>query len=274
MDERGQFTFYKSFFDAIMRIKKKTDREDVFEAVCIYALTGEEPDLDALPDAAAVAFLLIKPNLDASRRKAANGKRGGNAKQGDAVSKEEANVKQSESKPQANDKQTPSKPEARADAKQGETASEKENEIEVEKEKENEKELENECSLKESEKEKRGAAAPPPTRTATKEPKHKHGEYGWVLLTDEEYKHLVAELGEAETERCIAYVDESAQKTGNKNRWKDWNLVVRNCSREGWGKRCGGKNASPSVEERREAYAKKFGSAYAEMKAALESGKI
>ena len=273
MEERGQFTFYRSFYDALMRIKKKNERVDAYDAVCLYALTGKEPDLDKLPDAVAVAFLLIKPNLDVSRRKAENGKRGGNSQRGETASSEEANPKQSGSKPEANDKQTTSKPEARADGKQGEAASEKEKE--KEKENEIEKELENECSLKESEKEKPvpgGAAAP--TRTAAKEPKHKHGKYGWVLLTDEEYTHLVAELGEAEAERCIAYVDERAQLTGNKNRWKDWNLVVRSCSREGWGKRYGGKNAAPSAEERREAYAKNFGSAYAEMKAALESGKI
>lgn len=236
MEERGQFTFYRSFYDALMRIKKKNERVDAYDAVCLYALTGKEPDLDKVPDAVAVAFLLIKPNLDVSRRKAENGKRGGNSQRGETASSEEANPKQSGSKPEANDKQTTSKPEARADGKQGETASEKENEKEGEKENEIEIEIENECySLKESEKENPvGAAAP--TRTAAKEKRHKHGKYGWVLLTDEEYKRLVADLGEAETARCIAYVDEAAQSTGNKNGWKDWNLTVRKCSRDNWGK--------------------------------------
>ena len=64
---------------------------------------------------------------------------------------------------------------------------------------------------------------------------HKYGEYGWVLLTDEQYQKLVDDIGEDNTKRCIAYVDESAQGTGNKNKWKDWNLVVRKCHREGWG---------------------------------------
>lgn len=63
----------------------------------------------------------------------------------------------------------------------------------------------------------------------------KYGEYGWVRLTDEQYKKLVEDIGEANAKRCIAYVDESAQGTGNKNKWKDWNLVVRKCYREGWG---------------------------------------
>lgn len=69
---------------------------------------------------------------------------------------------------------------------------------------------------------------PTPTR-------QKYGSYGWVRLTEEEYTRLVADLGEAEALRCINYVDESAQSSGNKNRWKDWNLVVRKCHRDGWG---------------------------------------
>ena len=77
--------------------------------------------------------------------------------------------------------------------------------------------------------------------TEPEEPKkptaHKYGEYGWVLLTDDQYSKLVADIGEDNAKRCIAYVDESAQGTGNKNKWKDWNLVVRKCHREGWGVR-------------------------------------
>lgn len=70
----------------------------------------------------------------------------------------------------------------------------------------------------------------------------KYGEYGWVRLTDDQYQKLVDDIGEDNAKRCIAYVDESAQGTGNKNKWKDWNLVVRKCHREGWGVRSWGKN--------------------------------
>lgn len=66
--------------------------------------------------------------------------------------------------------------------------------------------------------------------------RHRHGQHGWVLLTDDEYSRLVNDLGEAETKRCIDYIDECAQMNGNKNKWKDWNLVVRKCSRERWGR--------------------------------------
>ena len=57
----------------------------------------------------------------------------------------------------------------------------------------------------------------------------------------------MADLGEKELMRCIAYVDESAQQTGNKNKWKDWNLVIRKCHREGWGLKGFG-NKAPIAE--------------------------
>lgn len=97
---RSQFTFYDSFYRALSRIRKKADRADAYDAIVAYALLGEEPDLDKLSDAAAIAFEVIRPNLDASRRKAASGKQGGKAKK-QTASKPEANA----SKPEANPKQ-------------------------------------------------------------------------------------------------------------------------------------------------------------------------
>lgn len=70
--------------------------------------------------------------------------------------------------------------------------------------------------------------------------RHKHGDYGWVRLTDAQYDALLADMGEEELTRCITYIDESAQATGNKNKWKDWNLVLRKCHREQWGVSRGG----------------------------------
>lgn len=73
---RTQFTFYESFFKAVSRIKKKADRADAYDILCSYALYGTEPDLDNLPDAVAISFEVIRPNLDAARRKAQGGKNG------------------------------------------------------------------------------------------------------------------------------------------------------------------------------------------------------
>lgn len=142
--DRGQFTFYASFARAAERIKQKEDRCDFYDVIKDYALYGQEPDFDALPDSVAVAFELVRPNLDASKRKADAGKRGGATKQDE--SKQQANA----SKAKANGKQTASKrKQTQANGKQGENASEKEKERENEKEGEieKEKERENDSSL-------------------------------------------------------------------------------------------------------------------------------
>lgn len=96
MEERATFTFFRSFYEAALLLDNKEQQADFFLSLCAYALNGEEPELTG---ASAALFLLAKPNLDASKRKASSGAVGGKAK---------ANSKQSESKPQANAKQTAS----------------------------------------------------------------------------------------------------------------------------------------------------------------------
>ena len=66
---RTQFTFYESFYKAISRIKKKADRADAYDIICSYALFQEEPDLDSVSDAVAIAFELLRPVLDKAREK-------------------------------------------------------------------------------------------------------------------------------------------------------------------------------------------------------------
>ena len=63
------------------------------------------------------------------------------------------------------------------------------------------------------------------------------GNYGWIRLSRQEYQALCQEMTREDLQWCIDYVDELAQSTGNKNRWKDWALVLRRCHREGWGLR-------------------------------------
>ena len=78
--------------------------------------------------------------------------------------------------------------------------------------------------------------------------RHKYGDHGWVRLSDEEHSRLLQEFGEAELDRCIAYIDESAQMNGNKNKWRDWNLVIRKCHRDRWGlQRSGAQRPSAST---------------------------
>ena len=112
---RNQFTFYKSYYDAIQELSKK-DQSALILAVCAYAIYETLPK--GLSCAASTAFKLIKPTLDSGRRKAESGSIGG-------ASKTQANDKQTESKTQANDKQTESK-------KESEDEYEDEYEVEVE----------------------------------------------------------------------------------------------------------------------------------------------
>ncbi len=107
-DGRQQFTFYRSFWEAVKGLERK-DQLPVLSAVIEYALDSKEPQ--GLTKTQTAFFLLTKPTLDASRRKAESGKQGGSKK------------KQTE----ANEKQTASKKERE---------NKKENEIEREGEKE------------------------------------------------------------------------------------------------------------------------------------------
>lgn len=108
-EERGQFTFYRSFWDAMNQLPQKEQLPFV-KALCAYAFTGEEEA--NLRGGAAASFLLVKPILDKASKKAANGKKGG-------------------SKPKAKMKQTENYKEREEEK---ETENEKEVEIEIENE--------------------------------------------------------------------------------------------------------------------------------------------
>lgn len=71
--EREQFTFYRSYYEALKKLSKR-DREQTIMAICAYALDEE---IIPLSGPASVMFLLVKPTLDSGRKKAANGKQGG-----------------------------------------------------------------------------------------------------------------------------------------------------------------------------------------------------
>ena len=54
------------------RIRRKTVRAEVYDAICRYGLNGEKPDLDSLSSEAAVALTLIMPVLETGKNKAMN----------------------------------------------------------------------------------------------------------------------------------------------------------------------------------------------------------
>lgn len=112
---RTQFTFYRSYYDAIRELPKK-EQTSVLLAICAYALDSEEPKLSGT---ASAIFTLVRPTLDVGRRKAMGGRNGTPAK--DSGKMEERHQK--------------------------DPAKEKEKEKEREGEKEKEEEREDECPL-------------------------------------------------------------------------------------------------------------------------------
>ena len=119
--QRGQFTFYRSYFEAIKALPKK-EQYSVLMAVCAYALDNEEPKIDGT---AGAIFALIKPTLDTGRRKAEGGLRSTKKKD---RREEDARCAEDEDKISARC----------AEDNGNEKEKEKEIEIEIEKEKEDE----------------------------------------------------------------------------------------------------------------------------------------
>ena len=124
--ERKQFTWYRSYYDALKELPAEEFR-DIVLAVCAYALDGEEPELSGV---ARAIFTLIRPTLEVGRSKAENRSR---AEQTSISAEQTGNrPEQTKNKPEQTQnkrKQTDNKPE--------QTRKEKEKEKEREKESEN-----------------------------------------------------------------------------------------------------------------------------------------
>ena len=124
--ERKQFTWYRSYYDALKELPAEEFR-DIVLAVCAYALDGEEPELSGV---ARAIFTLIRPTLEVGRSKAENRSR---AEQTLLSAEQTGNrPEQTKNKPEQTQnkrKQTDNKPE--------QTRKEKEKEKEREKESEN-----------------------------------------------------------------------------------------------------------------------------------------
>lgn len=124
--ERKQFTWYRSYYDALKELPAEEFR-DIVLAVCAYALDGEEPELSGV---ARAIFTLIRPTLEVGRSKAENRSR---AEQTSLSAEQTGNrPEQTKNKPE----QTQNKPEQTGN-KPEQTRKEKEKEKEREKESEN-----------------------------------------------------------------------------------------------------------------------------------------
>lgn len=124
--ERKQFTWYRSYYDALKELPAEEFR-DIVLAVCAYALDGEETELSGV---ARAIFTLIRPTLEVGRSKAENRSRTeqtsiSTEQTGNRPEQTKTNRQQTQNKR----KQTGNKPE--------QTRKEKEKEKEREKESEN-----------------------------------------------------------------------------------------------------------------------------------------
>jgi hypothetical protein len=90
---RDSFIFYRSFFSATKHLNE-VEKAQLFEAICSYALDGNISLLQGTPQG---MFELIKPQLDANRKRFENG-----CKKKQKISKTEAKPKQTISKDEAN----------------------------------------------------------------------------------------------------------------------------------------------------------------------------
>lgn len=70
-----------------------------------------------------------------------------------------------------------------------------------------------------------------------KEKRNKYGTYGRVELTSDEYLRLVNEFGEEFIKKQIELLDEYVESNDNKNKYKNFNLVLRKSIRENWFKK-------------------------------------
>lgn len=195
-----------SYYDAIKNLSDKK-RLAMLEAIICYGLYGEIKEL--YPEELRMLFILIKPNIDASQNRHRARKENGRKppKEG-------------------------SRPRGRPKKNQTDNQSKNQTDNQTDNQTENQdSDLDSDFDF-DNDSDKKNDADKPLSSSFKK-----YGVYGWVKLSDAQYTKLVADLGQSELDRCIQYVDEYAQLTGNKKGYKDWNIVIRRCSREGWGKK-------------------------------------
>lgn len=88
--ERSQFTWYRSYYEALRTLPAKDFKVAVL-AICAYALDEEVPSLSGVPNS---VFTLIRPTLDSGRNKAAN-----------RLNKRKTNQEQTDNKPEQTSKE-------------------------------------------------------------------------------------------------------------------------------------------------------------------------
>ena len=272
MDEmkiaRNQFTFYRSFYTAAQQLPR-TKRLTFYETMIAYALDETEP---ASTDTLILAlFTVVKPTLDAARRKAGICAKGGKASAGvkkhrrtQPADDDDMNTERSFSVRDDNTECSFSVRDDNTECSFSVAGSNSKSKNKKEKEKENknyiEDEIENENKT-ENETEADDETEPEmETQTEGKRPRGErwtplkegefapcaagwndlyqsaYGKYGHVMLKSGEYSRLAISLGHNEAQNCISFTDWQAEQ-GMFDILTDWPEEVRRCSVEGRYKR-------------------------------------
>lgn len=71
-------------------------------------------------------------------------------------------------------------------------------------------------------------------RKELKTTKKKYGKYQRILLSNDEFEKLCEEFGKEYIEMVIERIDEYVEENNNKNKYKNFNLVIRKAIRDNW----------------------------------------
>lgn len=176
MEGRKTFVFFRSYYDALKSVDDPYVVRDALMAICAYALDGEVTPLSGM---AAAFFSLVRPSLEASRKKAEAGRAGGLKKAPEKSTVQP--VKHTASKTEANRKQNGSNSEAIKD------------------------------------KGLRIKDIPPISLTGDVPPTRKKQRFGeFVQMTQDEYQNLSNAHGEQTTRELIQILDDYKGSTGKK----------------------------------------------------------
>jgi hypothetical protein len=198
----NQFIFYKSFYEAILYLPKEV-RGEVYEMICQYCFEGKEPEGDGMAKA---MFTMMKANIDSANKRylasIENGKKGGAPKGNQNAKKQpKNNLELTQKQPKNNHN----------------------NNINNNNNKNNNNNINNNI------KDNRVVG-----EEENKNEKHCYGEFKRIKLTDKEYNKLINDYGEELIKEKIQQLDEYIQMNNNKNKYKDFNLVLRKAIRENW----------------------------------------
>ena len=92
------YVFYGSFYEALKEVDQET-RLLIYDALNEYALFGSEPQLSGT---ASALFKLMRPQIDANRRKRESGKKGGSKSGAKKQSAGEAQAKAKQTRANVN----------------------------------------------------------------------------------------------------------------------------------------------------------------------------